>query len=70
MFFDGQVCQETVYVIFGKFAGMASIVKVNVSANPVDVGFLRSPTVVPNAENFDHMVVQPGRRLVGEQTQR
>jgi hypothetical protein len=36
-------------LVFGKFAGMAAIVKVEVSANPVDGGLLRAAAIVPDA---------------------
>lgn len=68
MLVDGQVRQETVDVVLGEFARMVAIVEPNVSTNPVDAGFLGSTTVVPNAQHFDHVIVEPGRWLVGEQT--
>jgi hypothetical protein len=48
---DGQVCQETVDFGFGKFAWLVAIVKLDVSANPVDVGLFGTTAIVPDANH-------------------
>lgn len=59
MFLDGQAGQESVDVAFIQLTWVTAIVKLDVPANPVDVGILGTAAVVPDAENFDHAVVEP-----------
>jgi hypothetical protein len=69
VFLDGQAGQESVDVAFIQFTWVTAIVKLDVPANPVDIGIPGTAAVVPDAENFDHAVVEPGRWLVGNQAQ-
>jgi hypothetical protein len=49
---------------------MPVVVELDKPANPVEAGFFGSPAVVPDPQNIDRAIVQPGVGHVGKQTQR
>jgi hypothetical protein len=57
VFVDGQTGEEPIDVAFVQLAWVTAIVKLDVPANPVDVGVFGAVTVMPDAEHFDHGVV-------------
>ena len=70
VFLDGQMRQETVDFAFGHLSRMRAVVKEEEVANPVEVGFLGTTTVMPGAQDFYHAVVKPRYGLTREQPQR
>jgi hypothetical protein len=68
VFRDAQVIRNSIDVRFRKAAGMPMLVKLDVSANPVDVRFFRPSAVVTHAQRSNHLIVKGGRWLVGKQT--
>jgi hypothetical protein len=49
VFVDGQVGQKAVNIVFRKLTRMPMLVKLDVPANPVDVGLFRATAVVPDS---------------------
>ena len=70
VFLDGQMRQETVDVAFGHLARMPAVVKEEEVANPVEVGFLGTPAVMPGSQDFHHPVIKPRSRLARKEPQR
>jgi hypothetical protein len=67
-------CRPIFYVIgrlcLALIGPVTAIVKLDLPANPVDVGVFGAAALVPDAKHFDHGVALQGRWLVGKQTQR
>src|SRR5271165_6016528 len=49
---------------------MPVLVELDVPANPVDISLFRAPAVVPHTQDFDHPVVQSGRRAIRKEAER
>lgn len=56
----GQVGQAAVDIALCKLPGMPVLVKLDVPADPMHVGFFGAPAVMANPENLNHAVVEPG----------